>query len=85
MPIETTVTNPSKMILMEPKIVRIKLTKEQEAKLERSKFPTGRYNVERSFRGLCSKCGKLATYRKITKIEDAQVIERYCEEHKGLG
>ena len=66
---------------MEPKIVKIVLTKEQQAKLERSRDNISKKKIEKSFRGLCSKCHNLADFKQVTQIEDAQVIVRYCKEH----
>jgi hypothetical protein len=70
---------------MNPKLVKIVLTKEQQVKLERSRDSISKQKMEKNFKGLCTKCRNIADYKQVTQIEDAQVIVRYCKEHKGLG
>jgi hypothetical protein len=63
------------------KIEKIILTKEQKSKLKRTKDSISKKKKERSFKGLCTKCGNPADFKQITQIEDAQLIVRYCKKH----
>ena len=60
------------------KIVPIELTPEQQEKLDNS---TSKRNIEKSMKGLCSKCHEIADYRVIYEQDGYELIERFCSKH----
>jgi hypothetical protein len=68
-----------------PKITDIKLSKQQQDKLDlikKSNMSDYRRSLhQRHIIGECCKCGKVPTKKVIYDVDGAQLIEKYCDKH----